>query len=250
MRATRNETDPSTQPESSSTPGLLAEPEASAGHGSTGPGPTPALRSVRFGSFFVYSPRGAGRVSELSRLVCVRLKSGDPAWLASYARQVREEVTRHETLAGLFSGDTCLVPVPGSSASPTGVCAAERLAAALCGMGLAKVVWPGLRRQHTVRKSATASSLDRPSVRQHVDSLSVVMDPPRTSRRLVLVDDVITRGRTILAAALRLQQALPDADIRAFALVRTLGFLTHVPRFIEPCQGFVRWAGGDARREP
>jgi adenine/guanine phosphoribosyltransferase-like PRPP-binding protein len=72
-------------------------------------------------------------------------------------------------------------------------------------------------------------------------------DPPR---RIVLVDDVITKGRTILAAAAKLQEALPNADIRAFALVRTMGFLTHVPHFLEPCQGVVRWAGGDARREP
>jgi hypoxanthine phosphoribosyltransferase len=72
-------------------------------------------------------------------------------------------------------------------------------------------------------------------------------DPPR---RIVLVDDVITKGRTILAAAAKLQQVLPHTDIRAFALVRTMGFLPDVTRFLEPCQGVVRWAGGDARRDP
>jgi adenine/guanine phosphoribosyltransferase-like PRPP-binding protein len=68
--------------------------------------------------------------------------------------------------------------------------------------------------------------------------------------RIVLIDDVITKGRTLLAAAARLQAELPHADIRAFALIRTLGFVQHMERVLEPCHGVVRWAGGDARREP
>ena len=175
---------------------------------------------------------------------------GDSAWLTTYAGLVREEVTRRETLAGLFDRETYLVPMPGSSASHTGVWAAERLATALYGVGLGKAVWPCLRRRYAVRKSATALSGDRPSVGQHVESLSVAMTLAGPPQRLVLIDDVITRGRTILAAAARLHEALPNADIRAFALVRTMGFLSHVAHFVEPCQGVVRWAGGDARREP
>jgi hypothetical protein len=67
---------------------------------------------------------------------------------------------------------------------------------------------------------------------------------------LVLIDDVITKGRTILAVAARLHEAFPNADIRAFALVRTMGLLPDVARFLDPCQGVVRWAGGDAWRDP
>lgn len=65
-------------------------------------------------------------------------------------------------------------------------------------------------------------------------------------RRIAQIDDVITKGRTILAVATRLHEALPDADIRAFAPVRTMRFLSN----IEHCKGFVSWAGGDARRDP
>jgi hypothetical protein len=67
---------------------------------------------------------------------------------------------------------------------------------------------------------------------------------------MVLIDDVITKGRTILAVAARLYEAFPNADIRAFALVRTMGLLANVARCLEPCQGVVRWARGDAWREP
>lgn len=227
-----------------------AHGEATYSVGASDPRYTPALRNVFFGSCYIYSPRGAGPVCEVSRRICIQLKLGDPTWLATYARLVREELTRHEVLRGLFGKETYFVPVPSSSSrTPAADWAAARLATALHGVGLGKGVWLGLSRRHAVRKSATALSGDRPTVRQHYESLAVV-DARKALPHLLLVDDVITRGRTILAAAARLHEALPNSDIRAFALVRTMGLLPGVTHFIEPCEGVVRWAGGDAHREP
>ena len=152
-------------------------------------------------------------------------------------------------MGDLFGTDVTFVPIPSSKPSATRVWAAERLALALHGVRLGASVWLGLQRRCPVRKSATALNADRPTLQQHCDSFSV-LDLADAPRRIVLVDDVITKGRTILAAAAKLQQALPHTDIRAFALVRTMGFLPDVARFLEPCQGVVRWAGGDARRDP
>ncbi|HEX4266428.1 MAG TPA: hypothetical protein VHY36_00975 [Steroidobacteraceae bacterium] len=74
-------------------------------------------------------------------------------------------------------------------------------------------------------------SLEGPlGVREHRGNVS----------RLTLVDDVITRGRTLLAAAARIHAAFPGAEVSAFALLRTL----------DPCEGDVRWISGDARRRP
>jgi hypothetical protein len=155
----------------------------------------------------------------------------------------------HERLRELFSvTGVALVPVPGSAPTTDAPWPALILALALKDVGLGARVWIGLRRVSPVRKSATAPARERPTVRQHYESFCVetsVISPPR----LVLVDDVITKGRTLLAAAARLQSALPHADLRAFALIRTVGSQP-IEHLVDICQGVVRWAGGDARREP
>ncbi len=53
----------------------------------------------------------------------------------------------------------------------------------------------------------------RPTVFEHYESF-VVVPAPGMVRRVVLIDDVITKGRTLLAAAARVQSAFPSADIR------------------------------------
>lgn len=142
-----------------------------------------------------------------------------------------------------------LVPVPGSAVCAGSSWAAAQLAFALREVGLARRLWAGLQRRVAVRKSATALSGARPTVREHYESFAVAA-LPRAIDTIVLIDDVITHGRTLLAAAARMRAAAPHADIRAFALVRTLGFGQPLTELVAPCYGVVRWAGGDARREP
>jgi len=182
----------------------------------------------------------------------MRLKSGNPTWPPVYAGSVRDQTIRHRALSSLFVANSILVPVPGSAPSTRGVWAAQCLASALHGVGLGCSVWTGIARRFPVRKSATALNTDRPTVQQHYESFAVATQLTLTDfpTRLVIVDDVITKGRTILAAAIRLQEAFPSADIRAFALVRTMGFVEDVSNLLDPCRGVVTWAGGDARREP
>ena len=188
-------------------------------------------------------------MAEASRLLCARVKAGDPTWVPRYAGLVYRASCRDAQLTALFACRAVLVPVPGSRVCPEAPWAAQCLAFALSEMGLGGGLWAGLRRQTGVRKSATSPAGGRPSVREHFESFAVAR-PLRSVERIVLIDDVITRGRTLLAAAARLQAELPHADIRAFALIRTLGFVPHMDRLLEPCHGVVRWAGGDARREP
>ena len=207
------------------------------------------LSHVTFASCYVYSPRVQEWLAEASRQLCDRVKSSDSLWLPRYAGFVYRTSLSDRHLAALFPPDAVLTPVPGSARSGETPWAALRLAVALSEVGFALHVWTGLRRRFAVTKSATAPSEDRPTVHQHYDSLAA-MPAANPVHKVVLIDDVITKGRTLLAAAARLRSELPFADIRGFALIRTQGFVRNIEHLAEPCYGVVRWAGGDARREP
>jgi adenine/guanine phosphoribosyltransferase-like PRPP-binding protein len=143
-----------------------------------------------------------------------------------------------------------LVPIPRCIPSAPECWPAWQVANALRTLGLAGALWVGLERGQAVRKSATSPAGARPTARQHFESLVVTRASCAPPEKIVLVDDVITKGRTLFAAAARLREFLPRADLRAFALVRSQGFLGHVVRLLDPCEGWLRWAGGDVWRDP
>jgi hypothetical protein len=189
--------------------------------------------------------------------LCADLKAADPAGLARAVSGVWLEMAARRRFAAILGASVVLVPVPGSSSGQGRCWVGERLAWCLQELGLATQVWPVLRRQHAVRKSAFSPAGERPSVLEHYGSFALerahLMQAPGRGRerlRLTLVDDVITRGRTLLAAAHRLRESFPAAQICAFALLRTLGRDEPLERILDPCEGEVRWASGDARRTP
>ena len=207
------------------------------------------IESVAFASCYVYSPSGTGTVCERSRLLRALFKTGDARFLLKYASRVQQQAADSTHLAGFFLADDVLVPVPGSSAKVRGLWVAASLADALVREGLGALAWPGLRRICAVRKSATAAPGARPTVDAHYASF-LMENPPRELRSVILIDDVITKGRTLLAAASRLQEALPGTHIRAFALLRTMGLTPGVRQLLNPCRGEITWTAGDARRIP
>jgi predicted amidophosphoribosyltransferase len=205
---------------------------------------------LEFASCYAYSPKGQSEVSERSRQLCGRVKKGGANWLRSYVACLRQEVASQRRFCGFFNEHTLLVPVPNSPASTRlSYWVARRLALALKEAGLAEEVWTGLRRVTSVERSASAWMWQRPTVQQHYSSFAVIASP-RPPTDIVLVDDVITKGRTLLAAGLKLHEAFPTAAIRAFALVRTMGFILDIERVFDPCEGVIRWNGEDAYREP
>jgi predicted amidophosphoribosyltransferase len=207
------------------------------------------IESVAFASCYVYSPSGTGTVCERSRMLRALLKRGDARFLVKYAHRVQQQAAYSTHLAGFFLADDVLVPVPGSSPKSCGLWVAASLADALLREGLGALAWPGLRRICAVRKSATAAPGARPTVDAHYASF-LMGSPPHELRSVILVDDVITKGRTLLAAAARVREALPGAQIRAFALLRTMGMTPSVGQLLNPCRGEITWTGGDARRTP
>ena len=170
--------------------------------------------------------------------------------MVKYALRVHQQTEESSQLHGFFRSTDILVPVPGSAPkSAAGTWVAADLADALVREGVGSLAWRGLHRICAVRKSATSVPGARPSVALHYESFGLER-PPIAPVSIVLIDDVVTKGRTLLAAAARLQEAFPEAEIRAFALLRTLGLIPGVQRLLDPCTGEIRWKAGDAHRRP
>ncbi|HEY0747384.1 MAG TPA: phosphoribosyltransferase [Steroidobacteraceae bacterium] len=166
-----------------------------------------------------------------------------------YALRVRQQAEDRAELAGFFSRADVLVPVPSSTPSARGSWPAAHLASALLQAGIGHSSWTGLHRVCAVPKSATAAPGKRPSVTRHYESFHV--EPPFDDiANVLLIDDVVTKGRTLLAAAARVREAIPGVHVRAFALLRTLGLAPYIENLLDPCRGEIRWRSGDAQRIP
>ena len=178
------------------------------------------------------------------------IKAADPRLLAQVA-VVTAKLSASGSFPSFFGPDVTLVPVPGSAPrrDATALWVAERIAEELRKAGLGGAVWTTLRRTVVVRKSAWAAPGERPTVAVHVGSLEMTDRVPPTGQ-LVLVDDVVTKGRTMLAAATVLADALPGVEIRAFATLRTMGLVPDIATYTDPVVGEILWTGADADRRP
>ena len=108
-----------------------------------------------------------------------------------------------------------------------------------------------LMRTKAIRSSATAPRGERPKIQEHLETIRVVAEPSVfLAKAMVIIDDVITKGATLLAAASLLKEAFPTAEIKGFALVRTMGLQPDVDRILDPCTGTVKYRNDEAEREP
>jgi hypothetical protein len=220
------------------------------------------LSVVEFGSLLTYSPRGASDSEQRSRTWMQNLKndlasSNPPIVMSRRISNVLKE--RMETLpfAHFFKVNPILVPVPNSTLMrPDALWVPRRLANALVLDGLGLAVAECLKRVLPLRKSATSSAGDRPKAYQHYASLEV-QKMLSESKEILLVDDIVTRGATILGAANKLIDVYPEAHIRAFAAMRTISpmrTMSPPQRFRsinEPCVGEITLRDdGEAFRRP
>jgi hypothetical protein len=204
---------------------------------------------VPFAALLAYSPKGRSERSAKSRRVCYGIKRGDTQLLVQ-AVTVLGQVFAEAGFDEFLRPDVGLVPAPGSAPHvPGGLWPAELIAKALVGAKRGGSVLPYLHRKEAVPKSAFAAPGERPTVERHYATITVDRELV-VPKRLVLVDDVITRGRTLLSCARLLQEAFPSAEVRCFGMIRTMGLHGDVERIVDPCKGRIYWTGRDADREP
>ena len=183
---------------------------------------------LEFGSFLTYSPHGNSETELRSKTVMADLKNDKYITLNSKQILMSDYLAegikkRLDTLpfAEYFKVNPILIPTPRSSLSKSNtIWVPQRLASALVKEGLGKDVESCLQREKPVAKSSMSLPENRPKAIDHYNSMAIqkILDEPK---EILLVDDVITRGATLLGAANKLADAFPNARIRAFALMRT-----------------------------
>lgn len=190
-----------------------------------------------------------------SRRVCDALKvdkvyaSGTAISARIAARLCEGAGDAFDDLRALISADATLVPTPRSSLlKPSSLWPAERLANALLAQGFGSDVEALIERQEPVLKSATARPGDRPPPSTHFNSMRCVLGGD-AERVFVLIDDVVTRGATLLGAAGRLLEAWPRSRVVALAAIRTMSDEDEV-ELIAPCVGSITLNGDNPKRRP
>ncbi|MEM2159729.1 MAG: hypothetical protein QXN55_02095 [Candidatus Nitrosotenuis sp.] len=216
------------------------------------------LTELEFGSFLTYSPHGSSETERRSKTVMSNLKND--RYVTVDSRQVLMSLylaegikKRLDTLpfAEYFRTNPILIPAPKSSLMKSNtIWVPQRLAEALLVEGLGKDVKLLLQRERPVVRSSTSQSKYRPKAIDHYNSMSVkeTLDEPK---EILLIDDVITRGATLLGAANKLAEIFPNARIRAFAFMRTISNSSEFVSIIDPCKGKITLRDdGETFRDP
>lgn len=151
-----------------------------------------------------------------------------------------------------FSGGAALIPVPRSSLLKKGeLWVPGNIATAMERLGLGRRL-DLLRRVSPVPRSSTSRPRGRPLPEDHRSSMLVTLSSlPKWTRRLVLIDDVITRGSTMYGAATLLWEAYGEGvEVVGFAAVRTISDPGKFKGLYDPLRGVVilRDAGDTLRR--
>ncbi len=211
---------------------------------------TPELLSrIDYAAFLTYSPRGTSQVSRKSRTITYRIKQDHPPTIPYIVSRLKEEL-EPRGLEDFLGAKISLIPAPRSAPLMEGALwPASRICEELVSAGLGKEVIRCVRRTARVRKSASADPGERPDVHQHLATMRA--DPSlAASRAVTVVDDVITKGATLLAVASHVKAIFPEAKVRGFGLVRTMGLQPEVEEILDPCRGTITYRDYDVYREP
>ena len=141
-------------------------------------------------------------------------------------------------LSGFSPDSTILVPVPRSAPIRKGyLWVPYEIAKAMEKEGFGTVK-PILKRVNAVSRSSTSLPAQRPSPRDHYNSMAVEATD-FSFQKILLVDDIVTRGHTFMGAAWRLKKAFPDAEIKAFAAMRTVSNEAQFKDYFDPVRGII-----------
>jgi len=204
------------------------------------------LDVINYANLLQYSPRGKGEISIKSQAITGAIKGG------RISPSIPKLIIKHGAyLADFLNEEVTLVPTPRSSPiRETDLWPTLEIVKMLAALKLGNISTCLFRTTPVKKSSQNYTGEHRPSILEQYNSLAVKNVVPTSN--ITLVDDVVTMGRTSIAAASRLAEKFPNANIRLFALVRTMGFVDDID-IIEKCeQGTITYypASGKCFRSP
>lgn len=174
------------------------------------------------GSLLVYPPHGSAASGQARAFIRYRIKQArNRAIEMTIDRLV--SLLPGSVLEELLDGSRTLVPVPGHAPLTKDALWVPRLICqTMIIAGLGTTVAPCVTRLRVVVQQSTRSTAgERLSPAEHADTMSVdgVLE---LGSKVLLVDDVVTRGSTLVAAASLILHHAPGLDVKAFAIGRVV----------------------------
>lgn len=206
---------------------------------------------LAYGALWSYSPWGTSPLEKRSRDYRYYLKNEQTVEYEAKKRFMSEVVAQvivksKTTLPfmSLFQSNPVLVPVTRSSLlKPDSLWVGLKVATAMHKAGLGSAVAASLVRIRAVGTKASAE--------EHYDSQRVEQKLLTDPENIVLVDDFVTRGATMIASALRLWEAYPKANIAGFAPIRTVSNPSNFKRINDPVFNTITlYPSGKCHRDP
>jgi predicted amidophosphoribosyltransferase len=206
------------------------------------------LSELEYGSYLVYPTRDSSDVGRNARAVVDAIKNDRGTTIKAFARKLAAENT--VPFADMLGSDVVLVPVPRKAPAKAGTLwPAQRICEELLAAGFGKQIAPLIARATAVRSSRMAGLGNRPLPKEHFESFKVTKQSILGLSRITLVDDVVTKGATAIAAASRLAIAYPGVQITLFAAARTKGMDLNTPSVVSPFRGRIKFFGIASNRE-
>lgn len=207
-------------------------------------------------SLLTYSPRDGGPDAAQSRDIKTALKNGTltgtpPSSISHQVARILAGSMARLPFAPFFTPPPVLVPTPKSSLQREGdLWVPQQLSEELSAVGLGSRVAIILKRIEAIPKAATSPASQRPTAQRHFETMAAQTDLASPGSFL-LVDDVVTRGATLLGAANRLRASYPGVPIKAFAAIRTVSNPLEFHAINSPAVEVIRLrADGSTLRRP
>ena len=191
------------------------------------------LKSVQFASILAYYPHDdttKGR-SYKNRVLDIKFDKlwnpkGNQVPILQSLAEILAADERTKEIRAFLGNSVTLIPAPVSKAINVtqlkdSLWVPKRFCEEIIKTGLYTNLSLAIERKSSVKKSAYAKPGERPTITEHFNSLSIT-DQLITTESIMVVDDVITKGSTLLACVSKLQEAYPEKRIIALAAIRTL----------------------------